>query len=237
MRFKHILMSVVIAAATVSAAGAAPADTKKIGERIFKTTGMTVDSVTATPVEGLYEIVSGRRIFYADKTGKYLLAGQIFDTDTEINLTNRRMEEVSKINWKKLPLNDSIPVVYGNGERKVVVFTDAKCTYCSRLEHSFSQVGNVTVYNFLYPILNSRKIAENIWCARSPSGAFRDHMMNGTVPPDAKCDVSALDRNLRLGQSFDINGTPAIIFEDGSMQGGYLPADQLERRLNAARAK
>ena len=37
--------------------------------KIRSSTGMSVDQVNKTQVEGLYEVVVGRRLFYIDKTG------------------------------------------------------------------------------------------------------------------------------------------------------------------------
>ena len=40
----------------------------------------------------------------------------------------------------------------------------------------------------------------------------------------ASCDASVLDRNLNLSRKHRINGTPAVIFEDGSRAPGAIPA-------------
>jgi thiol:disulfide interchange protein DsbC len=38
-----------------------------------------------------------------------------------------------------------------------------------------------------------------------------------------------------LGQRYKVNGTPAVVFEDGSRSSGALPAAQIEARVVAAR--
>lgn len=190
--------------------------------------------VTRTPVAGVWEVIVGRRIFYTDTDVKYLIAGQLFDIQTRANITQERMENVaSRLDWKSLPLKDAIKVVYGKGERKVAVFTDINCSYCSKLETFLRQVGNVTVYNFIFPILNSRDAAEKLMCAKNPAQVFQDHMLNGSVIPAApqKCDTSMLDRNLKLGRSWGFTGTPTIIFPDGQVAPGALPPAQLEQAL------
>jgi thiol:disulfide interchange protein DsbC len=48
--------------------------------------------------------------------------------------------------------------------------------------------------------------------------------------------VAALERNLEFGRRHKINGTPAVLFEDGTRRPGAIPADALEKLLVAAAA-
>lgn len=231
---RKVLFGIAAAAAVCLAAPASAADNteQQISARVYSVTSMKPDSVQPSPIKGLWEVVVNRRVFYVDEKVTHLLVGRIFDAVTETDLTAARIEELSRIQWKGLPLDDAIKIVYGNGERKVVVFTDARCTYCQMLEKNLREAGNVTVYNFLYPILNSREIARNIVCAKNPAKALQEHMLNGTEPPPAKCDDSVLDRNIALGQKYEITGTPLIVFANGARVTGALPSDQLNRGLN-----
>ena len=226
-------------AATALLAAAAHADTIEdaLKAKILTRTGMAVDAVHPTPIEGLYEAVMGRRLFYVDKTGDYLIIGRIFNAATQEDLTTPRIEDLNRIDWKTLPLEDAVRVTYGKGERRLVVFTDANCSFCSMLERNLREVGNVTVYNFIYPILNSEETARRILCAKDPARAWQDHMLKGTVPPPApaSCDSSVLERNLALGQKFGLNATPAILFEDGLFNQGAMTPEALRERLARSR--
>ncbi len=228
------LCAALIATATTSVASAAQDKTRdRISAKVMSMMGVKPDSVQPAPVKGLYEVVINRtRLFYVDADVKHLIAGRIFDAATETDLTAQRVEALSRIDWKELPLKDAIKVVYGKGERKIAVFTDAKCTYCRILERSLKEVGNVTVYNFMYPILNSREMAQNIVCAQDPAMTFQQHMLEGKDPAVNRCATEVLDRNLALGQQFGITGTPAIIFADGSKFAGAMPVDRLKQALD-----
>ena len=233
-------LAAVVAALLISAAAAHAAtleDTLKA--KIRSSTGMSVDQVNKTQVEGLYEVVVGRRLFYIDKTGEYLIVGKIFETATETDITSKRIEDINRVDWKTLPLKDAVRVTYGKGERKVVVFTDANCSFCSMLERNLRSAGNVTVYNFIYPILNSEAVARNIVCAKNPAKAWQNHMLTGEIPPEVttSCDSSVLKRNLELGQKFGLNATPAILFEDGLFNQGAMSVEALDERLSATSAK
>ena len=56
-------------------------------------------------------------------------------------------------------------------------------------------------------------------------------------PAPAQCDTGALERNMELGRRHRVQGTPAVVFEDGSRAPGAIPVDEVERRLVAAAGK
>ena len=58
-------------------------------------------------------------------------------------------------------------------------------------------------------------------------------MLNGLQPPAAKCNT-AISKVKELGAHLHINGTPALIFSDGNLVPGYMPAADLESALNLA---
>lgn len=45
--------------------------------------------------------------------------------------------------------------------------------------------------------------------------------------PKADCKTDVIDRNIQLAVKLGIGGTPALIFEDGRVKSGALPAEQL----------
>jgi len=61
-------------------------------------------------------------------------------------------------------------------------------------------------------------------------------MIDGVVPPKptTACDTTAIDRNSAFGRKHRINGTPAILFEDGRRVPGAMPAAEVEKRLAEA---
>ncbi len=231
-QFSTTLFACLLATAALTAQAAS--ETDAVGRHVQERTGMIPSSVRATPVAGLYEIVVNRQVFYTDAQGKYLIAGRIFDTVKNVDMTAKRIEELNRIDWSIFRLEDAVKVVRGKGERKLIVFTDARCPYCSMLERNLQKLDNITVYNFIYPILNSGNISRNIFCSENPVAAFESHMLEGKNPAEnGKCDFSALERNLEVGRKLGITGTPTIIFPDGSRVSGALPPDEIETRLTA----
>lgn len=199
-----------------------------------------IDEVSRTPIPGVYELRVGTEVLYSDERGEHLIQGSLIETRTGTNLTEARVEKLTAIDFAALPLKDAIVYKQGTGARKLVVFADPNCGYCKKFERELLQVKDVTVYTFLYSILggDSPEKSRNIWCAKDNTAVWREWMVNGTTPPRsmAQCDVGALQRNLAMGKKFRVNGTPALVFEDGKRVPGALPPAQIEAQLLASRA-
>jgi thiol:disulfide interchange protein DsbC len=196
-----------------------------------------IDEVSKSPIPGIYEVRIGNDIFYADEQGNHLFQGSILDTRTRTDLTQARIDKLTAIDFAKLPLKDALVWKQGTGERKLAVFADPNCGYCKRFEKDLVNVKNVTVYTFLFPMLggDSPEKSRDIWCAKDATKAWRDWMLEGKSPPRSmgRCDTGALDRNIALARKHRVNGTPALVFENGTRVPGALPADEVEKQLVA----
>ena len=51
--------------------------------------------------------------------------------------------------------------------------------------------------------------------------------------PEPTCDTTVVDENIALGQRLGINGTPTLIFSDGSQTAGAVKADDLIRMIDS----
>jgi thiol:disulfide interchange protein DsbC len=164
-----------------------------------------IDEVRQTPMAGVWEIRIGTDIMYSDAKGTYLLQGAMIDTATRKDLTQERIEKLTAIDFASLPLKDAIVWKNGNGKRKIAVFGDPNCGYCKRLEKDLVNVKDVTVYNFVIPILggDSPDKARAIWCAKDNTVAWRNWMVDGVAPPRVmgQCDASAIERNSRMARA------------------------------------
>lgn len=198
----------------------------------------SIEEITPTAMSGLYEVrLNGTDLLYTDAEGNFLIDGTLIDTRLKRNLTEERMQKLTAINFKDLPLKDAFTVVRGNGKRKLAVFEDPNCGYCKRFERDLQAINNVTVYMFLYPILgaSSSERSQHIWCAKDKARAWQDWMLNDKLPAPAQCDTSALARNLEFGKRYKINGTPTLIFSDGTRVPGAVDAANVEKYLADAR--
>jgi len=231
-RFLPFLLAALLAGA--HSAWAQDAQIRKtLAERIPQLS--QIDEISATPMKGLYEIRIGTDVYYTDAQGNFLIQGELIDTKARRNLTEDRVNKLTAIDYKSLPLQDAFKVVHGKGERQLVIFEDPNCGYCKRFEKDMQKVDNVTMHVFLYPILSpdSAEKSRNIWCAKDRAAAWQDHMLRDVTPAAASCDVGALERNLALGRKHRITGTPTIIFSDGTRVPGAIAAQEVDQRLSA----
>ncbi|MFK4048837.1 DsbC family protein [Acinetobacter venetianus] len=216
------------------------ADSKTL-EQNFKRNypDLPIKSVSPSPLTGIYEVYVAGKIIYTDETAKYLFFGNLLDVKNKTNLTEERLIELGKIDVKQLPLNQAIKYVKGNGERTLYVFTDPDCPYCQKLEQYMTSIDNVTVYIFLFPLKKLHPQAEiaanKIWCAKNQYEAWEDYMLHRKLSKNSgQCDTP-IQKNIALGQSLQINGTPTIFFANGMRVSGIpQDAEQIELLLQEA---
>lgn len=199
--------------------------------------GAKIESLKKTPYLGLYEALIGGELFYTDEKAEYFFFGHIVDTKTRTSVTNERLQEIKaarRVPLESLPLEFAIKIVKGNGERKLAVFTDPNCPYCKQLEKELLNVTDVTIYTLLYPVLRgSMELSATIWCSQDQIKAWDDFMLRGVAPKAKDCETP-LPTLLKSGQENRVTGTPTLIFADGSIVGGMIPAAQIEERLKNA---
>jgi thiol:disulfide interchange protein DsbC len=194
-----------------------------------------IQSIRPSGVAGIVEVLLvGNRIVYCDLAAKHLFSGHLFELDTQKDLTEQRLSDVTRLDPKELPLGDAFDVKHGNGKREAYLFEDPDCPYCKKLEEQLLQVSDVTLHIFLYPLTSIHPHAfvhaRNIWCAKDRRKAWSDKMLKDIDPPSAEC-ANPIDRNIALGKKLHIEGTPAMIFADGRFHEGTLEADELEHFL------
>lgn len=231
---QKILM--LLLAASVSCAYAGEAEIKQSLQKKVPQIGQ-INQVSKSPVPGLYEVVTQDHLFYTDEKGQFLIDGAVFDLKTMRNLTEERSRKLFAVDFNKLPLELAVKIVKGKGERKLAIFTDPNCGFCKKLEKELLQIDNVTIYQFLYPVFpGSEEKARAVWCSKDRAKAWNDLMQNDITPPAGNCEAPTA-KVLALGRKLKVNGTPALIFADGTINPGYLPAAELEKALIAAASR
>ena len=239
MKLKHLVISALLAMSQLAMAD--EASLKNAIEAAYPK--FKVDSVTKTQYPGLYEVFMGGQILYTDEKFNYLIAeGRLVDPKTKKDVTGERLEELTKVDFNSLPLDQAIKVVKGNGSRKLVVFSDVDCPYCKRLEQKeLSQISDVTVYTFLYPLQQLHPDApaksKLIWCAPNRPKAWQDWILNNQLPASAgNCEVP-LERVGDLARKLGVTSTPTLIFADGKRMLGAQPYKEIEKSMLAAAKK
>jgi len=194
----------------------------------------SIDEVQPTPIPGLYEVRSGRSVFYSDADGShFVLGGHMIDTGAKKDLTKVRMEELNRIDWSVLPLDKAVVSGDKHGTLKLAIFTDPECPYCREFEKELAQLKGVQVYSFLFPLSfhkHARGWSEAIWCAKDKHKMLTDIMLNNSDPKAGTCNTP-IDEIVALGKKLGITGTPTLIAGDGRLAPGGKSAAQLKAWL------
>lgn len=193
-----------------------------------------IEKVNKANFLGLYEVVTGDHLFYTDEKAQYLINGSIYELKTMSDLTEERSRQLFAVDFNGLPFEFAIKKVKGNGQRKMAYFTDPNCGFCKKLERELKNVDNVTLYLFLSTIIggdNSAEKNKGVWCSKDQAKAWDDLMLNNVQPLAGTCGTP-FDKVSALGEKLRVHGTPALIFSDGMLIPGFVPAPELEKALN-----
>lgn len=183
---------------------------------------------------GLYEVTSGNHVFYVDKDVKFFFSGHVFDVATQKDLTQAKIDEITRIDVKIL--KDALPQALvtkkGNGARTLYLFADPYCHYCKQLEQTLEKVDNVTIYTFVSPLLDSDEMVEKILSSKNPEKAWRDWMTKGIQPEKASGKKEWVQKNAKLVEKIGLDGVPVIYFSDGSRSDGAIGLKELNEKLD-----
>lgn len=195
--------------------------------------------IVPTEVEGVYRLLVQGNYAYAYVDGDFALIGDLFNTKDRVNLgdvaAGARMAAVIDA------LPDSKMIKFGpeNPERYITVFTDIDCGYCRQLHNEITQLNEagIQVRYLAYPRAGvpseSYDKYVSVWCSDDQQTALTNAKA-GNTPASAFCD-NPVEETFKLGQEVGVRGTPTLIFDDGTVQPGYVPSAQLIERLGLAK--
>lgn len=194
--------------------------------------------IRRAPVANLFELYLGDSIAYADETGEHLFVGTLIATKDRRDLTAESVSARNNIAFDSLPLDLAIKTVKGNGKRTLAIFSDPECPYCQKLETELASVTNVTIYTFLYPLVDlhpdAAQRANAIWCSRERTTAWSRWMLKRELPKsEASCARDPTNELLALGKQLRIFGTPTMYLANGRRIDGTVSATRLEELLGS----
>lgn len=196
--------------------------------------GMKVGDIALSPV-GLYEVsIQNGQTIYVSRDAKFLIPGDLYEAREQglVNIGEERRNVVRRDRIAALDEKDMI-VFAPEGERKatITVFTDVDCPYCRKLHAEIEALNayGIAVRYLAFPRtgLNTETHAKMIstWCADDPK-AMMTAAKRGADVPNADCD-NPVASQYQLGREVGVTGTPALVFDDGTIMPGYVEADTL----------
>ncbi|CAK0761387.1 thiol:disulfide interchange protein DsbC [Gammaproteobacteria bacterium] len=195
------------------------------------------NTVTPSPIPGIYEVVMGPSIAYFSADGRYMLIGDLVDTKGYKNLTAPRRNE-SRISAINALSEDEMFIFAPEKEAKhtITVFTDIDCGYCRKLHRDIKSYNDngIKVRYLLFPRAGKDSVsyekAVSAWCAKDRNAALT-RAKNGEELERKDCP-NPVKRHMALGELLGVTGTPTIITDTGEILPGYVPAAPLAKLLN-----
>ncbi len=207
---------------------------KPEADRLLKTDKFNakVTDIKTAPVKGLWEVEITRdgKTFkvYVDFGKKYLMQNVSFIPVEKIG----KRPPLKKVSLAEIPLDKAL--VYGDPKAKnrIIVFDDPECPYCAKLHKEIKKVikkrKDVAFYIKLFPLpIHPDSYVKSKAISCSGSTKMLDDAFAGKELPEPSCQTDEIDNNIQLGKKLGIHGTPGIIFPDGRLLPGYVPADVL----------
>lgn len=216
----------------------AVAEDKPFGhiEQQFAALNLSVNAVSEGPLEGMLQVFTNKGLFFTSKDGQYFFEGNIYDLKNQQLVNEQQMRPYIKQQVAKAA-DGAIEYKAKNEKYVINVFTDPSCGYCRKLHHEMKDYNDagITVRYLAFPRggVGSETYLQmqHIWCTKDSRGAM-DAAKDGDKVKPAMC-ANPVKTQYEMGQSFGINGTPAIILPNGRLIPGYQPAKALLAQLEA----
>ncbi|CUU25115.1 bifunctional protein-disulfide isomerase/oxidoreductase DsbC [Duffyella gerundensis] len=231
--YKRIAVLSLLAA---SLTNVAHADDAAI-QQSLKKLGLQQTEIQPSPLPGIKTVLSESGVLYVTEDGKHFIQGPLYNVSgaQPVNVTNQLLQ-------KKVDALSKEMIVYKAAKQQhvITVFTDITCGYCHKLHEQMADYNalGITVRYLAFPRegLNGQveKQMKSIWCAADRNKAFDEAMKGNAVSPIA-CDIK-LDEQYKLGILYGIQGTPAMLLENGMMIPGYQGPKELKQVLDSQKS-
>ncbi|AMO47277.1 thiol:disulfide interchange protein DsbC [Kosakonia oryzendophytica] len=224
-----LIMFTLLAAAF---SGVAHADDAAIKQSLAKL-GVQSSEILPAPVAGMKAVLTSSGVLYVTEDGKHIIQGPMYDVSgaQPVNVTSQMLMPHLNALAKEM-------IVYKAPQEKhvITVFTDITCGYCQKLHSEMADYNalGITVRYLAFPRQGIGSEAEKdmkaIWCAKDRNKAFDDAMSGKGVKP-ASCDMD-IANHYALGVQFGVNGTPAVVLNDGYVVPGYQAPAEMKAFLD-----
>lgn len=242
MKFSLKTLSALLLTAALPLTAAAGQD--KISESLQQV-GLQVQQVSASPMQGVSQVLTDRGLFFMSDDGRYLIAGNVLDLQNWQQVrgqqvpTNLKDQLMAPIIVDKLAATKASTIEYKAPNEKYVVhvFTDPSCGYCRKLHNEMKDYlkAGITVRYLAYPRAGVSSETglqmQHIWCAKDKQGAM-DNAKEDKKVAKAMCQ-NPVASHYELGQFIGVTGTPAVIMPDGQLVPGYMPVAAMLQQLSA----
>jgi len=197
--------------------------------------GAASAEIVETPVAGVYRVEVQGKYAYTHISGDHILLGDLYNTVEQVNLGEKASSARMAVLIDGVPVSKMIVFSPKEKKRHITVFTDLDCGYCRKLHKEVSELNDagIEVRYLAFPRAgigsDSHKKFVSVWCNDDQQVALTAAKLGQSVA-SATCD-NPIEENYNLGLQVGVRGTPTIIFDDGTVTPGYIPAARLIEQL------
>jgi thiol:disulfide interchange protein DsbC len=202
-----------------------------------------------SPFPGLYQVqVTGGPVLYITPEGDRFIIGEPYMIDKTgfAKLEDPQVIAERKKALANLDINQTITFKpKGKTKQIIYVFTDADCGYCRKLHSQinaytedgvqkpgYSDLG-IEIRYLAYPRSGvpspSADKLISAWCSKDKQTALTKIKNNEPIP-NASCE-NPVASQYALGVQLGVNATPALLLTDGKLEMGYLPPEDMAKKL------
>jgi len=236
MKFVSVAFALLFGLAT---AGAALADQERseLKAAIESLVGDALpdDAIEQSATAGLYIVYLNGTVYHAYLQDDVLLIGEAFDLDQGISLNDEITNREVSASIEQISTDDMIIFAAQDAKRHLTVYTDIDCGYCQRFhqEVPILNAAGLEVRYVAFPrsgvdTASYDKIV-TVWCSDNPQQAMTQAKAGVALDP-LSCSNPVADQ-YQAGVSGGVRGTPTLVLDDGTVIGGYMPAENLLERL------
>lgn len=181
-------------------------------------------------------------VVYSRPGTQAILLGRLFSV-TGTAITDKTQASIDQANLELLSdIKASDYIAYAPTEpakSHIYVMTDVECTYCQKLHTEVSKLNAAGIEVRYLPFVRGGRqgsawnTMSNIWCSTGDRKKSLNEAIAGKKLEKAECGEEVLDRYQVFGRDVQLQGTPHILFANGTSQSGS-SNDLITKALNAS---
>lgn len=207
-----------------------------------------VKKVSVSPINGLWLLElekDGRQaVVFMDFEKKNLIAGTVFPlaaANTAKPEATYPLHPVANGGWidaAKIPLEHSVLMGNSGGEKRLFVFTDTDCPFCSKMHDELKKLvlsePDLAVYIKVLPLKIHPAAYDKarVILAKSSLELLEQAFAGKKLPAPGEKDLAApVDETIRYADSVGITGTPTLVLPNGRVVMGLIESGKLQKLL------
>jgi len=219
---KKLFLGMLIVLFTISSSFAEEInlEIKKIEQKLkWYYPRLTIIAIEKSPMQGIYEIWTGKDIFYTD--GRFILIGAMFSPEgkvTEKRIAYYEAKYGTELEKKLNELDFTKGLKIGNGKTVIVEISDPQCPFCRKAENFFKGK-SVSRYIFFMPLSFHKKavpLAVHILCSKNPQEEY-EKVMSGELDNGKLITCKEGEKKLKemkkIADYLEAGGTPVFFIK------------------------